>query len=368
MRSLLISVFSAMLGLGIVSPLMPLYARDLGATGIWLGMIFSGFSFSRAVFMPIIGRLSDRFGKKIFITIGLALYSVISVIYIIAENVYELVAIRIFHGFSSAMVIPCAMAYISEIAPEGSEGKYMSSFNISMLLGIGFGPIIGGIIKDVLGLKFAFLSMSILTVLAFLLVMLFVPNVKVKRKSSGGFKILLNKLLNALIIFRLSQAFRLALVMSFLPILISHLRGYQIGIVISAIVLTNAVFQKPFGVLADRYDRRNLILLGSLTSITSLVLLPFYDKFANVLMLGVAMGIGNAMATSSASAIAVNLGRELGHGTVMGFFNMALSIAMTISPLLAGFIMDVYGLDSVFFIIAIISAVGVFIFYALSKV
>jgi len=64
---LALSVFSSMLGVGIISPLLPLYAENLGATGIWLGIIFSSFSISRTVFMPIIGRLSDRRGRKIFL-------------------------------------------------------------------------------------------------------------------------------------------------------------------------------------------------------------------------------------------------------------------------------------------------------------
>ena len=54
---LFISVFATMLGLGVVSPLLPLYAENLGATGIWLGIIFSAFALSRSVFMPIIAKL-----------------------------------------------------------------------------------------------------------------------------------------------------------------------------------------------------------------------------------------------------------------------------------------------------------------------
>ena len=64
---LFVSVFAVMLGLGIVAPLMPLYAENLGATGVWLGLIFAGFSLTRAIFTPIMGRLSDRRGRKRFI-------------------------------------------------------------------------------------------------------------------------------------------------------------------------------------------------------------------------------------------------------------------------------------------------------------
>ncbi|HII07488.1 MAG TPA: MFS transporter, partial [Methanotrichaceae archaeon] len=72
---LFISVFAAMLGLGIVGPLLPIYAENLGASGLWIGMIFSGFAAGRAIFMPIVGRLSDESGRKKFIVTGLLAYA-----------------------------------------------------------------------------------------------------------------------------------------------------------------------------------------------------------------------------------------------------------------------------------------------------
>jgi DHA1 family multidrug resistance protein-like MFS transporter len=61
---LFIALFVSMLGLGVVSPLLSIYADSLGATGIWLGAIFSGFNIARAIIMPIVGRLSDRWGRR----------------------------------------------------------------------------------------------------------------------------------------------------------------------------------------------------------------------------------------------------------------------------------------------------------------
>ncbi|MBW2106937.1 MAG: MFS transporter, partial [Deltaproteobacteria bacterium] len=64
---LALSIFSSMLGVGIVAPLLPLYAEKMGATGIWIGTIFAAFSISRAIVMPIVGKLSDRSGRKVFL-------------------------------------------------------------------------------------------------------------------------------------------------------------------------------------------------------------------------------------------------------------------------------------------------------------
>ena len=92
---LALSIFSSMLGVGIIAPLLPLYAENLGANGVWLGIIFAGFSVSRAIFMPIIGRLSDRYGRKSFLVAGLFAYSVTSLGYIWAGDVYQLTLVRL---------------------------------------------------------------------------------------------------------------------------------------------------------------------------------------------------------------------------------------------------------------------------------
>ena len=83
---LALSLFSSMLGVGIIAPLLPLYADKLGANGLWLGIIFGGFAFSRTIIMPFVGRLSDRKGRKLSLSIGLISYAIISLFYIWVEN------------------------------------------------------------------------------------------------------------------------------------------------------------------------------------------------------------------------------------------------------------------------------------------
>ena len=65
--TLFFSIFTAVTGVGIVVPLLPVYAHDLGASGLYIGLIFGVFSLSRTVFLPYFGRLSDKKGRKPFI-------------------------------------------------------------------------------------------------------------------------------------------------------------------------------------------------------------------------------------------------------------------------------------------------------------
>jgi MFS family permease len=96
--TLYFSIIAAILGLSIISPVLPTIATDLKATGFWMGMIFSGYAISRAIIMPVMGKLSDKYGRKIFIASGLVLLAVISLLYLPAHNVYSLTAVRYGHN------------------------------------------------------------------------------------------------------------------------------------------------------------------------------------------------------------------------------------------------------------------------------
>jgi DHA1 family multidrug resistance protein-like MFS transporter len=162
-----LSIFVAMVGMGIIAPLMAIYAEDLGASGIWLGIIMGSFSFSRLVFMPIVGRISDKTGRKRFITIGLLVYCLFSLAYIHALNPQSLAFIRLAHGIGSAMVIPIAMAYVGEISEEGKEGISMGIVHSALFMGLACGPLTGALLNDSFGMDSAFYTMACLTAIAF---------------------------------------------------------------------------------------------------------------------------------------------------------------------------------------------------------
>jgi MFS family permease len=101
--SLYFSIFAAILGLSIISPLLPTIAEDLRVTGVWMGMIFSGYAISRAIVMPIMGGLSDKYGRRIFIASGLLLLAVFSLLYLPAHNVYTFTGVRLLNGLAAGL-------------------------------------------------------------------------------------------------------------------------------------------------------------------------------------------------------------------------------------------------------------------------
>ena len=135
--SLLGTVAVTLMGLGIVAPLMPVFAKDLGASGLWLGLMLAAFSISRGIVQPIVGVMSDRYGRKRFIVIGLVIYTAMSFVYIAARSPYDLTMMRLVHGAGSAMVIPIITAYLADITPPRREGEYMAYLNMAIFGGLG---------------------------------------------------------------------------------------------------------------------------------------------------------------------------------------------------------------------------------------
>jgi DHA1 family multidrug resistance protein-like MFS transporter len=152
--------------------------------------------------------------------------------------------------------------------------------------------------------------------------------------------------------------------LAFLPILMDQLlgaTGIEIGIVISARTIVNAGLQTPFGRMADRHNKVALILTGCLIASTCVFLMPFAASFLHLIWLSACMGIGEALVWPTLGAIAVEEGHRYGQGSIMGVFNLAMSVGILIGSLVAGSFMDLFGLEYVFYTtsgILVVSAVA----------
>ena len=167
--TLFFSIFTSITGVGIVVPLLPVYAHDLGAGGLYIGLIFGAFALSRTFFLPYFGRRSDRVGRKPHIVAGLLGYALVSVAFLAVHDVESLIVIRFVQGIASAMIMPVCQAYVGDLTPPSREGAVMGMFNMSIFIGLSLGPLMGGLLNDRWGLDAAFLTMGVLTFAASLM-------------------------------------------------------------------------------------------------------------------------------------------------------------------------------------------------------
>lgn len=368
---LFIAVFATMLGVGIIEPFMAIYAESLGANGFFIGLIFGSFTLSRALFTPLVGRISDFRGRKNLLLIGLAGYTILSFFYAAAATTASLIIVRFLHGLASAMVLPIAMAYIGDIAPKNEEGKYLGTFTIAFFMGLAFGPIIGGALHDLWRMNAAFYTMGAISFLSLLFLIFMLPEINAHKKTKpSSFKIILkDRTMQAMLIFRTLNAYGVAALMGFLPLVAEkiNISVFQIGFVVTSNLLISSLFQRYFGILADKSDKIFMLVAGSLVMIAALALIPFSTGFYSLLFFNLLMGFGSAVSIPAGSAITAQLGKKMGMGSVMGLFNAAFGIGGGIGPIAAGLIMLAAGLTFVFVSSALIVLAGTIIFYYLMK-
>jgi MFS family permease len=361
-----VSVGVAMIGLGIIWPLIPVYAVELGAGGLLLGIIIASFNVSKTLFSPFAGQISDRWGRKKFIVAGLFSYAVISVFYVLPSSAEMLIVIRFFHGFTSVLVVPIAMALAADIAPKPKLGLYMGTLNMAVMLGLGIGPALGGMIRDHFGMDTAFYAMGVLAFLTGILVMIFIPSdarpggIQKIKKSYSIKKMLTHRVVLGISLMRFFAASGQGAVYTFLPILALQLKltSSQVGIILTANIFLIAFLQRPCGRLADRINPKYLVIIGTFASGLTVLGMPFIEGFMMILFLNILMGMANGFSLPGGLVITGQLGRKMGMASIMSITDGAWSLGMIVSPILSGVILDVFGLSYVFIIGSLLILIG----------
>lgn len=367
-------IATVMIGVGIIAPLMPVYAQQMGATGMWLGIIFAAFATTRMIFTPLFGRFSDRFGRKWFLMAGLVAFTLLSLGYVASTTVYQLTVLRLFHGLTSALVVPIAFAYIGDITPPGEEGKYMSLVNLPIFVGMGIGPFLGGRIADAFGIRSAFLVLFALGAIASLLVLFLLPDFRARRSEHAGepatFRAMLsNNLVKALITIRAGGAVRRAIVMAFLPAFADYigLTKTHVGTMISVFIVSAAVVQYPAGALADRFEKIRIVVIGEILATVCFAFFPLIKTFPQLLAVGVVAGVAGGLAMPAVLAINTEIGRDYGMASMMGLHDAAMGLGMLFGALTAGAVMDVVGIRAIFYYGVGVGVVGVALFAFLAR-
>jgi len=371
--SLYIAVFMSSLGLGILSPILPIYIDELAVSSTVLGIVFGAYSASRTLFMPPVGYLSDRWGRRGFIIGGLFLFTVVSPLYAIADGVTQLILVRFLQGMAAAMLMPVAMSYIGDLAPEGKEGFLMGSFTSAFFAGLGFGPLIGGFLQDRYSVEAAFYGMGILSFVALVTTSLTLPSdspspgsVQSGWKRTGEKDRTVNMFhltpnLSGLLFFRFTRALGIGFVWVLMPlyaVIELNISSFQVGILLSVNTFITTFLQSPMGHLSDRIGHLKSITFGSVAAALAVAGISWTSGFGELIAVSVVLGTAGALIVPSGSALAVELGRTGGMGRVMGLYSTSLSLGTMAGPVLGGVITDLYDIRLVFPIGGLLGLLG----------
>jgi MFS family permease len=351
--SLCVAIFVAMLGMGIISPLMSIYATNMGASGFWLGVMYSGFALSRALIQPFTGWFSDKKGRKALMTLGLGFYTFISLGYAFARNIPQLASVRMLHGVASAMVIPVAQAYIGDLAPKGKEGTTMGAFMMCMYLGMAGGPMLGGTVSERYSMNLAFYIMSALAGFGFLLLLIFVPPIHTQlehsRAKAAPISVMLrdNKV-KAVSVYLGSRGIFRQGISAFLPLYAVKVMGLSLSVasaIVSAYILTEAFGQGLVGPFADRFPRKSLMIFAATTAPALALLIRSMGNVPSLITVLIPVALLTVIGRVPALAYNVEIGAKYGRmGASMGVTNAAQDLGHFLGPIAFGWAMDHFGI------------------------
>src|SRR5215218_10415141 len=138
-----LTIFVNLVGFGIIIPLLPFYAETFGASPLVIGLLFASFSVAQLVASPILGELSDRWGRRPVLILSLFGTVISFVMLALAHSLAMLFAARIVDGLSGGN-ITTARAYIGDIATDENRAKYFGLLGASFGLGFIIGPGLSG--------------------------------------------------------------------------------------------------------------------------------------------------------------------------------------------------------------------------------
>jgi len=369
--TLFVATAVAMLGLGVITPILPLYAKSVGATGIELGVIFAAFALSRGVFAPIIGRISDQRGRKKLMVAGLVLLAVVSVGFVFASSALSLTLMRFLQGFATVLVTLVAQAYIGDLTPVGQEGRVLNLFFMSFFAGQAAGPAFGGYLSDRFAITAPFYAMAALSLVALLLILFLVPESTVvetsEERDAPFFRSLLpvfrDRPMAGIMAYMSTRGFYRWGFNTFFPLLAVKAASMSmtgVGIILSVYMLTGAVTQFPFGLVADRYPSRKLtlILTGGGVSALAMCAVALGRSMTAYIVLTLVMGIASSVSRAAAIAIRTERGRIYGQGAATGAFATSFSLGQVLGPIAFGAIADVASIPVAFVVGGAIGLVG----------
>lgn len=355
----LFAVFSSTIS---KSPVLPLFATNLGGEPSAVGMIAAVSSFMGIVASIPAGIASDRFGRKRILMVSAVAFATAPFFYLFVTTLWQLALVRFFHGLATAIFIPVSMALISDLF-HGERGEKLGWFSTSTLLGRFLAPIVGGSIIGALlfnpGLSFkvVYLVCGGAGVLA-LVLMLKIPDTGAHNAEQTSWKetletfrlvltsrgIVITAAVEAAILFAYGTF------ETFLPLfsISKGLSAYQIGVFLSAQIITLALTKPLMGRFSDRHGRPPQILAGALLGAACIGSFTLFDSFLPLLGLSILFGLSLSVVTSATSALIADLSRRETHGSAMGILGSVMDVGHTAGPIVSGIVAQQYGFGKSF--------------------
>jgi MFS transporter, DHA1 family, multidrug resistance protein len=341
------AIFMDMMVYTLVIPVLPSYSMKLGADTVTIGVIYGAFSVALLFSGIPVGILSDRWGRRLFMMLGMLTLAAANLVFAVSDNVGVLIVARLIQGVSGAATWSSGLAMLADTFGPEERGQRLGFAMSVMSAGTLLGPAFGGIIYDNLGYAATFIIPS---VLAFVVgISFFLVRDPGPRTAPAPFRQRLSPIFDAPAMF-LVIAFIIVVSSATYGVLEPYMPVYMygtfsatptaIGLAFAALSLLSIVIQPIVGKLYDSRGGSVLIAAGLITSAVIVAVVTAMPSFlitaAVFSLLGISMGFALTPMLPLLSDLYGGEGESNSRGLVYGIYNTLFSLGLAIGPFAGG--------------------------------
>lgn len=359
------------------TPLLPLFARDLGAGPSLIGFVM-GASTLTGIFLKLpAGAWSDILGRRPLLVFGALVFAILPFTYLGVSTLAALIMLRFVHGSATAIFGPVASASLSDIAPPSKRGTWLSTYSTAQGAGQALGPVLAGYLIAAGRFDLAFLAAGVIGLAA--------PLIVVGWRSSSDappgrarwqdFKAGIGEVARNRLVLITSGAQAAQFVLNgalnaFLPLYGRDVVGLttpQLGWLFGIQTVTTLAIRPLIGFLSDRAGRRWVIVAGlTVCSAAVLAMSRATDLWALVAAV-LAYAAGVATTTAATSAYITDVTRRAHYGAAHGVFGTIYDVGDALGPIAAGLLVATVGYVRMFQILALVGLTMAVVFLLASR-
>ena len=375
------STFLVMAGQGVVSPVLPLYAKDFGVSATMVGLTLTVFALARLIVNVPAGIVADRFGRRILLVGGPIITSIGMFGSGFAGDIWTLLVWRFVAGAGSALYMSGAMIYLIDIAPPMKRARYVATNQWALSAGVAIGPGVGGLVADTYGLDVPFHVVGVTAIVTAIYAAIRLPETKDMAHDETGpedgsepisaMSFLLGRqfMLIALVsatIFMTRAGTRATL----MPLHAEDALGWgpaEIGVVFTATGVMTLFTLMPAAWASDSIRRRNVILFsGVMAGIGALVVAQTSSVMGFVIG-NVVLSLGTGTAGPAPAAYVADIAPAHMRGMAVAMYRSAGDVGFLAAPPLLGLLSEATSLSTALSVSGVIvAATGVFFLVASS--
>jgi multidrug resistance protein len=364
-----LTIFIDFVGFGVVLPLLPFWAERLGAGPVGVGLILTIYALAQFIFTPMLGALSDRYGRRPIIIASLLIEALSLALSALAGSLAIFLVARFIGGLGAAN-IGSAQAVVADVTPVERRAQGMGLIGAAIGLGFVVGPAMGGLLAP-LGPAVPFWVAMIVALSNALLVLRFLPETHHRRATtrvdslpnaaptvsftnhgmgvvlSGARRVLRNPVVARLVVINLLFTVAFTAMEAVFPLFTQHSFGWkaiQNGYIFTYAGIIIVLMQGGLvGQLVRRWGERSLLMAGLVMLAAGLALLSWGTNLALLLVALGILSIGDGAVTPMVSALLSFASPPTAQGETLGLAQGVAGLGRVIGPLAAGSIFALGG-------------------------